>query len=70
MNVESSAFPVITRNEDSQEGLKKISSAKSEDLPELSAGSDESEDLPDPTRARYSRPTGAVNPRFAAKDRS
>src|SRR5262249_48589623 len=37
---------------------KKISSGKSEDPPELSAGSSESEDLPDPTGGKLSRGSG------------
>jgi len=39
---------------------KKISSRESEDLQELSAGSDDSEELPDPTAATYRRPAKPV----------
>ena len=49
---------------------KKISSDKSEDPPELSAGSSESEDLPDPTGGSYRRGIVRVNPRRAKKSRS
>jgi hypothetical protein len=42
-------------------GAKKFSSDKSEDPPELSAGSSESEDLPDPTRASYRPVPAGVN---------
>ena len=45
---------------------KKISPDESEDLPGLSAGSSESEDLPDPTGAIYTgaaRRVNALDPR-------
>jgi ATP-dependent DNA helicase DinG len=45
---------------------QKVSPGESEDLPELSAGSSESEDLRDPTRARYPVRAGAVNGRRGA----
>jgi ATP-dependent DNA helicase DinG len=46
---------------------KKISSGKSEDPPELSAGSSESEDLPDPTGGKLSRPEGCGQSLFREK---
>jgi hypothetical protein len=41
--------------ETGSDGRKKISPRESEDLQELSAGSDDSEELPDPTGGTYSR---------------
>ena len=41
-------------------GPQKISPDESEDLPGLSAGSSESEDLPDPTAATYPAASEAV----------
>ena len=46
---------------------KKISPRESEDLRELSAGSSESEDLPDPTSGNLSTPAKAVKRRFQRK---
>ncbi len=43
-------------------GAEKISPGKSEDPPELSAGSSESEDLPDPTCEKLSELIGAGQP--------
>jgi hypothetical protein len=59
-----SGTPYGTRPDGKKLRSKKISSAKTEVLPELSAGSDESEDLPDPTAGTYWRrrrpSTGAI----------
>jgi len=45
----------VERPSDGMRSAKKISSCESEDLQELSAGSDDSEELPDPTAGTYSR---------------
>jgi hypothetical protein len=53
-----------------KKSAQKISPGESEDLPELSAGSDEPEDLPDPTPARYPSRPRVVNGGPARKTRS
>ena len=49
---------------------QKVSPGGPEDLPELNAGSSESEDLPDPTRASYPPLAGPVNGRADGKMRN
>src|SRR5207249_3734974 len=48
---------------------KKISPGESEDLPELIAGSDDSEELPDPTGRTYSGASRTVKRQPQASDR-
>src|SRR4051794_25224177 len=55
-----SAIAMSRQTVESPSDGKKISPRESEDLQELSAGSDDSEELPDPTAGNYRRPRSAV----------